>query len=223
MKPAAAHIEQHEADADAGFSKHRAAADEEVRLLREAFKQQCDDKLAELLLAGEASLAVQRGQVNDREAMVTAREATVDEREAERRRIEESIAARKRRLDHQEESLDAAREEALTSARAMAQDEVDAERQRRENAEAKALRASNECMKALKELAQFDELKRVLGERRPEGLLVELQVLRARCETLQDELLARPEAGSGDVSTLRKEKEALQLLLNNRKRLATPP
>ena len=208
-------IERREADADAGFSKQRAAADEEIRLFREAFKQQCDDKLAKLLLAGEASLAVQRGRVNDSEATVTAREAAVDEKEAEQRRIEESIAARKRRLDRQEESLDAAREEALTSARAIAQDEVDAERQRRENAEAKALRASSECMKALADLAQFDELKRVLGERKPEGLLVELQALRARCETLQDEVLARPEVGSGDASTLRKEKEALQLLLNN--------
>ncbi len=204
-----------EAEADAGFSNRRASVEEELRIRGQAFDEDCAKRLAAIETAGKASVADQKKKLDDRETALDARLAVLEQAEADRKSADDTMSARRRRLDRQEESLESARLEALEAARQIAQAEIDAERQRRQNAEAMARRASDECTKAISELAQFDELKRVLGGRKPEAILVELQSLHAQCEKLRDELLARPDAAVGDVSTLRKEKEALLAALNS--------
>ncbi|MBK7616723.1 MAG: AAA family ATPase [Burkholderiales bacterium] len=207
--------DQGQAELDAAFSNRRASVEEELRIRGQAFDEDCAKRLAAIETAGKASVADQKKKLDDRETALDARQAVLEQAEADRKSADDTMSARRRRLDRQEESLESARLEALEAARQIAQAEIDAERQRRQNAEAMARRASDECTKAISELAQFDELKRVLGGRKPEAILVELQSLHAKCEKLRDELLARPEAAVGDVSTLKKEKEALLAALNS--------
>ena len=208
-------VKARELEADAGFTNRRASVEEELRVRGQAFDEDCARRLAAIETAGKASVADQKKKLDDRETALDARQAVLEQAEADRKSADDTMSARRRRLDRQEESLESARLEALEAARQIAQAEIDAERQRRQNAEAMARRASDECTKAISELAQFDELKRVLGGRKPEAILVELQSLHAQCEKLRDELLARPDAAVGDVSTLKKEKEALLAALNS--------
>ena len=207
-------VKGREDEADGGFRVRLDAIEEEVCNRRKAFDDECEGKLAGIEEAGAANLASQRAKLVEREAVATAAELRLEDETARLAREDQALKVRKHRLDRQEESLESERLEALESARQITQTEVNAERQRRQNAEAMAHRASDECTKAISELAQFDELKRVIGERRPEAILEEIQSLQVRCEKLRDELLARPEAVVGDMSTLKKEKEVLLTALN---------
>lgn len=204
-----------EAEADSGFSSRRASFEEELRLRGEAFEQDCTKRLEAIEAQGKASLADQKKKLDEWETALNVRQEELERAAADRKAADDAMSARKRRLDRQEESLESARLEAQEDARRVAQAEIDAERQRRQNAEAMARRASDECTKAIADLAQFDELKRVLGGRKPEAILNELESLRSKYEKLQDELLARPEAAVGDVTALKKEKEALLAALNS--------
>jgi hypothetical protein len=204
-----------EAEADSGFSSREASFVEELRTRRQAFEEDCAKRLVAIEAEGKASLADQKAKLDEREAVLNASQAELEQAAADRKVADDAMSARKRRLDRQEESLESARLEALEDARRISQSEIDAANQRRQNAEAMARRASDEFTKAISELAQFDELKRVLGGRKPEAILAEVQSLRAECEKLRDDLLARPETAVGDVSTLKKEKEALLAALNS--------
>lgn len=204
-----------ENEADSGFTSRLASFEDELRNRRLAFEEECAKRLEVIETEVKGGLADQKKKLDDRETALNALQAELEQAEVDRRASDEAMSAKKRRLDRQEESLESARLEALEDARRVAQAEIDAERQRRQNAEAMARRASEECTKAISDLARFDELKRVLGGKKPETILIELQSLRTNCEKLQDELHARPETAVGDVTALKKEKEALLAALNN--------
>lgn len=200
-----------------GLEAERAQANTQLAARRKELKEECERANTQLRTAHESA--------NTRLAELTAKEREVDLREKQIATRDAALTKRQQTLDnevkeavaHRQKELDA--EEARLAERKAALDElVDQEvvdrrasfERKEESQRAELIRVRSQLQSADRLLGQFESLKRQLGGREAELVLVELEAKKSELVDLKEQLAQGVPAVREESERLRGERDSLQ-------------